>query len=347
MKKNNKPIFWLSYHLGLLIFAFLVAVIMKYNQTGKALVPETILVTAVIFTMSVIIGYLAIFMVNMAARLPHSELNKKLLPAFILFLSATFIIANLVVSLGVFVWYFIKHYDLTGFFTHLIRNELTYANRSLFVWLLFFSIVFFYTLWKKSSEKETKLREENLKYRYKTLKAQVNPHFLFNSLNTLSELVHEDAEHAESYIQKLSGVYRYVLDNEETELIQLEDEINFVLDYFNLQMERNRDKIALTIDIKDMEDCKIVPVSLQLLIENAIKHNSYSTKTPLKINIIRQGDYLKISNNIQRKNSLENSAKTGLQNLAERVFLIMGKKLVTEETNNEFVVKMPIIQLSK
>jgi len=124
----------------------------------------------------------------------------------------------------------------------------------------------------------------------------------------------------------------------------LEKEINFVKKYFSLQKERYNDKILLNISIPDLEDYKIIPISLQSLIENAIKHNSYSQDMPLIINITRDNDDIVISNNIQRKNIIKNSTKTGLQNLKERVRLILDKELIFKEENNSFVVKMPVIK---
>jgi len=317
---------------------------MKYNQTGKAFVPEAILVVATIFTISVLGGHLAIYFKNKADRLSHSELHKKIIPGFIIFLVCIFLISNIVVTLGVFVWYIINDIELNTFLPNLFKYELSYANKNLFIWLMIISILFFYVLWRISSKKEQNLREENLKFKYQTLKSQINPHFLFNNLNTLSELVYEDAKKADGYIQKLSEIYRYLIENEETKLIELEKEINFVKKYFSLQKERYNDKILLNISIPDLEDYKIIPISLQSLIENAIKHNSYSQDMPLIINITRDNDDIVISNNIQRKNIIKNSTKTGLQNLKERVRLILDKELIFKEENNSFVVKMPVIK---
>jgi len=317
---------------------------MKYNQTGKAFVPEAILVVATIFTISVLGGHLAIYFKNKADRLSHSELHKKIIPGFIIFLVCIFLISNIIVTLGVFVWYIINDIELNTFLPNLFKYELSYANKNLFIWLMIISILFFYVLWRISSKKEQNLREENLKFKYQTLKSQINPHFLFNNLNTLSELVYEDAKKADDYIQKLSEIYRYLIENEETKLIELEKEINFVKKYFSLQKERYNDKILLNISIPDLEDYKIIPISLQSLIENAIKHNSYSQDMPLIINITRDNDDIVISNNIQRKNIIKNSTKTGLQNLKERVRLILDKELIFKEENNSFVVKMPVIK---
>lgn len=336
--------FWLLYYSVVLIFSILSAILMKYNQTGKAFVPEAILVVATIFTISVLGGHLAIYFKNKADRLSHSELHKKIIPGFIIFLVCIFLISNIIVTLGVFVWYIINDIELNTFLPNLFKYELSYANKNLFIWLMIISILFFYVLWRISSKKEQNLREENLKFKYQTLKSQINPHFLFNNLNTLSELVYEDAKKADGYIQKLSEIYRYLIENEETKLIELEKEINFVKKYFSLQKERYNDKILLNISIPDLEDYKIIPISLQSLIENAIKHNSYSQDMPLIINITRDNDDIVISNNIQRKNIIKNSTKTGLQNLKERVRLILDKELIFKEENNSFVVKMPVIK---
>jgi len=344
---KNKKLFWLVYHIGILVLSIISAMIMKYNQTGKAFVPETILVVATIFTISALGGYFGVYIFNRLAKLSHKELNKKIVPAFLLFLVAILIIANIVVSIGVYIWYIVKGIDLNTFLSNLYRLELYPANKSLSVWLVLISLVFFYSLWKKSSRKEQMLREENLKYKYRNLKSQVNPHFLFNSLNTLSELVYDDAKKADIYIQKLSGIYRYILENEETDLISLKEELEFIQQYFNLQKARDNDKIFLEIDVHREEEFKIIPVSLQLLVENALKHNSMSRDKPLVVKIFNSDDYIIVSNTIQRKNIIENSTQLGLSNLKERVSLIMGRELIVNEDTNQFVVKLPIIRLPK
>jgi two-component system LytT family sensor kinase len=157
--------------------------------------------------------------------------------------------------------------------------------------------------------------------------------------------VYEDAKKADKYIQKLSGIYRYILENEEVDLVPLNKEIEFVKQYFDLQKVRDNEKIALEIDFQDADQFNVVPVSLQILVENALKHNSRSEKLPLKIRIERKNDEIVVSNIIQKKNILENASKTGLLNLKERVRLILDKDLILEEDNNQFIVKLPIIKL--
>jgi LytS/YehU family sensor histidine kinase len=249
--------------------------------------------------------------------------------------------ANLSVALGDLGWFIFKGMDLSGFWPSL-KLDLSFANGRFYVWLMIFTIVFFYILWQKSVRKEQKLIEENLKHRYNTLKSQVNPHFLFNSLNILSELVYVDAKKSDNYIQTLAGIYRYILENEETELIELEKELEFVQQYFSLQQVRDEGKISLEIDITEPKRIKIIPVSLQLLIENALKHNSMSIEKPLKIRIFLKNDCIVVSNPIQKKSILEQSTQKGLSNLKDRTKIIMGSELETINENNSFIVKLPI-----
>jgi signal transduction histidine kinase len=347
MKKNNKIRFWLAYHILMLAFSILTAMFMKYNQTGKAFVPETILAAATLFTMYVTIGYIAIYFINKGNKLSHAELNKKIVPGFLIFIALTFILANIEISLGVFIWFLVKGFGLDGFFTHLFRNELSYANRNLYLWMLFFSIVFFYILWRKSSRKEQTLREDNLRYRYQTLKSKVNPHFLFNSINTISELLYTDIKKADNSLQELSGIYRYVLENEEKDLISLDKELEFVRQYFNLQKERDEDRIFLETDISNAAGYQVIPVSLQQLVENALKHNSGSRENPLVIQISVDGDFLVVTNEIRRKTTLENSTHTGLSNLKERVRLVTGRELTVSEEAGRFVVRLPVERIKE
>lgn len=340
--KQSKTTFWLLYHLNFVVISIIAGMIMKYNQTGNALHPTVIVPIFTIFFMSVNIGYLIIFTINKIRKYNQSQINKLIIPALLLFYAVAFIIANLSVTIAVFGWYIYNGKDLTGFWTQMFHHELNYASANLFKWLTFFTIAFFYILWQKSAKKEQKLIEENLKHRYNTLKSQVNPHFLFNSLNILSELVYVDAKKSDNYIQTLSSIYRYVLENEEIDLIDLEKEIEFVKQYFSLQQVRDEGKISLEIDINETKGIKIIPVSLQLLLENALKHNAISLEKPLKIKISLINNYIVVSNPIQKKSILEHSTQIGLSNLKDRAKIIMDSELEISNENNNFTVKLPI-----
>ncbi len=340
--KNRKLKFWTGYHVGLLLFSIAAGMLMKYHQTGNALDPTVIVTISTIFLMSAGIGYAAIFMVNRAKQYNQARLNKMIIPGLLIFYVSSYIIAMLSVTLGVFAWFLHLGRDLSEFWPHLFRYELNFASSRLLMWLLFFTIAFFYVLWYKSSRKEQKLREENLKYRYRILKAQINPHFLFNSLNTLSELVYVDAKKSDKYIQKLSGIYRYVLENEDTDLISLDKELEFVREYFSLQQERDNGKIGLKINIQNPKDYQVIPVSIQSLVENALKHNAISMEKPLNITISLSESHIVVTNPVQRKSIIKDTTRAGLPNLKNRARLIMGSEPLISEKNNIFTVKLPV-----
>lgn len=345
MKKTKKQkLFWVWYHAGMLLWAFLSSMVIKQFHEGNPF-PDTFLVTFLsIFFISSGIGYLASYMTIKASRLSLEKLRKRLLPALLIFYAGAFLISNIVISLCTLGWFVHQGRDLNRFIPHLLRNELNFANSSFALWLMFFTIAFFYVLWQKSSKREQALTRENLKYRYNTLKAQVNPHFLFNSFNTLSELIYVDTQKADDYIQKLSGIYRYILENEENELISLQEEIKFVERYMDLQNVRDAGKSEISINVPAPENYEIIPVSLQILIENAFKHNEVSDKSPLKIEVSLQEDHLVVSNHKQKKNRLENSTGKGLANLSERAKLITKKELVVHDSEKQFEVWLPLIK---
>ena len=340
MKKNKRTIAFIL----ALIFSIVFSLLFKWVQTGNPFKPETLMYGIIVFLNILITGGVAFSIFHKNANKSTIQVKKNILPSFLLFVLFALVVSLSLVSIGVYIFYLIKGLDTTNFLTQLIHVELSGAIKQFSIWILIGSAFFFYIIWRKAIEREQKLREENLKYRYQNLKSQVNPHFLFNSLNTLSEIVYEDAKIADKYIQKLSGIYRYILENEEIDLVPLNKEIEFVKQYFEIQKVRDNDKILLEIDFQDASKFKVAPVSLQILVENALKHNSRSEKLPLKIRIERNIDNIVVSNNIQRKNILESKLKTGLLNLKERVKLILNKDLIYEENNNQFIVKLPIIK---
>ncbi len=328
-----------------LIISIAVTLIFKWWIADNLFHPATILFTVTFFLQlytGLIIGrrFFAHFMDK-----PVRQIKRLIIPYFILCLVIILSVCMVIIGLSLYIYYLIMGIDTSGFLSMLFRTEYPNALKYSFFFVLPASVFFFYTIWRQAIDNEQRLREENLKYQYRTLKAQVNPHFLFNSLNTLSEIVYEDAQKADNYIQKLSGIYRYILDNEETDSISLSKEIEFVNRYFELQKERDGNKIVLSIDIPDAGKYQIIPVSLQILVENAFKHNSMSENRPLKISIYKEDTVVVVINNIQRKNTLDNSYGIGLNNLKERVKLITGREMAVNQENNKFTVKIPIISI--
>ena len=206
------------------------------------------------------------------------------------------------------------------------------------------ALIFIILLWQSSLRREQKLREENLIFQNETLKNQINPHFLFNSLNTLSSLISSRPETAEMFLNKLSAIYRYILENSRKDRVPLTTELNFINDYFELHKIRDDDKIELTIDVGNASEYNIIPVSLQILIENCIKHNMATRENRLRISISVENDFVVVQNNLQKMGTQLKSTETGLKNLAERVRLITRKALIVEESNNYFTVKVPLLK---
>jgi hypothetical protein len=204
------------------------------------------------------------------------------------------------------------------------------------------ALIFVVLLWQTSLRREQKLREENLIFQNQTLRNQVNPHFLFNSLNTLSALIPAHPDSAERFILKLSSIYRYILENSSKDTVPLDAELDFIFDYYFLHAIRDDGKIVLNVDAAEAEKFQILPVSLQILIENAIKHNIATRENPLQISIRIDDQMVIVRNNLQKMNVRMKSTGIGLNNLRERVRLTTGKNLVVEETKSEFIVKIPL-----
>jgi two-component system, LytTR family, sensor kinase len=189
------------------------------------------------------------------------------------------------------------------------------------------------------------LDKERLQAELTALKGELEPHFVFNSLTTISHLISVDPEKAQMFTQKLAVVYKYLLVNKGKELVSLEDELSFIDNYVYLLRIRYDDKISLQFNLKRAgEKIMIIPCSLQLLIENAIKHNFFTEADPLQISISMNGEYLKVENNTRRKNYAVESTKVGLSNLRTHYKLICNKNVLIYEKDSRFTVKLPLIK---
>jgi two-component system, LytTR family, sensor kinase len=214
---------------------------------------------------------------------------------------------------------------------------------TLIVSLIFHAIFFYKALTeKKVNEQQIVAKTETAKY--ESLKSQIDPHFLFNSLNVLTSLIGENPKQAEKFTTKLSKVYRYVLEQKNKDLIELDEELNFAKTYMELLKMRFENAVTFEIPEKaSNSELKILPLSLQLLLENTIKHNVVSENNPLKVIISEEDGYLVVSNNYNPKTVLEKGTKVGLKNIVDRYNLITLKKVVFEKLNNQFIVKLPLL----
>ncbi|MBW8333512.1 MAG: PAS domain S-box protein [Prolixibacteraceae bacterium] len=197
----------------------------------------------------------------------------------------------------------------------------------------------------KANTQLLKLQKENLQSQFDVLKQQVNPHFLFNSLNVLISLIRLEPELAEKFTEHLAKVYRYVLENKDNELVNLSTEINFLEAYIFLINIRFMDKVVVNIHIPDeKKNHRVIPLAMQLLIENAIKHNAMSKKSPLVIDIyIDENNQLNVVNNLQEREAHMTSTGVGLKNIQNRYRLLNNTIPVFDKTKTHFIARIPLV----
>ncbi len=197
----------------------------------------------------------------------------------------------------------------------------------------------------KANTQLLKLQKENLQSQFDVLKQQVNPHFLFNSLNVLTSLIRLEPELAEKFTEHLAKVYRYVLENKDNELVNLSTEISFLDAYIFLINIRFMDKVVVNIRIpEERKNERIIPLAMQLLIENAIKHNAMSKKSPLVIDIfIDENNQLNVVNNLQEREAHMTSTGVGLKNIQNRYRLLNNTVPVFEKTETHFIALIPLV----
>jgi two-component system LytT family sensor kinase len=211
--------------------------------------------------------------------------------------------------------------------------------------LYFYNTTFISNHWIKSIEKNEELKRENLLAKYEALKNQVNPHFLFNNLNTLSGMIEQKHELATDFIKKLSDIYRYVLEQNDKELVSLNVELKFVEDYVFLTKMRFGKGLIFNSHITNDQNLQVVPLGIQMLVENAIKHNIISDDMPLKIEMEIEDGFVVVRNNLQKKKTINSGIEPlGLENLKKRYAYLSDASVQVIESDSKFIVKLPIIE---
>lgn len=197
---------------------------------------------------------------------------------------------------------------------------------------------------QKERKINSRLREEKLATELNALRSHVDPHFLFNSFNVLSGLIDEDSEKAQKFLAGLSKIYRYILEKRDEDTSSLHEELAFSDEYIDLQKMRFENSILIEKRIsEDAMNRKVPSLTLQLLLENAIKHNGFSDTEPLKIVMTEKDNYLSVSNNVKPRKNISESSKMGLSNIKERYRLLVQEEIEVKETGESFTVKIPLI----
>lgn len=196
--------------------------------------------------------------------------------------------------------------------------------------------------WINSVNELEKLKQAKLQSDYNTLQDQLNPHFLFNNLSILKSMIIYDQKAAVKFTENFTDVYRYILQSHGKTTIKLKEEISFIRSYIEIHKERLGESLAVEIDIEEnMLENNLPSLSLQLLVENAIKHNIAAKNKPLQIKIFTADKYIIVQNNVQRKES-SYSTHSGLKNLVQRYKIITEKEVIIQQTDTDFTVKLPI-----
>jgi two-component system, LytTR family, sensor kinase len=209
-----------------------------------------------------------------------------------------------------------------------------------------YEALYYFNRLNKVEQEKKELVRINLQGQFDSLKGQVNPHFLFNSLNSLRQLVLKDPPKAAHYVEELSDVYRYLLRNNDGELTSLKNELDFIQSYCHLLQTRFGDGLQVHIEVSDTcGQYLLPPLTLQMLFENAVKHNIISANQPLHIRVTGSDDAtLRISNNLQKKMQPVQSEKIGLANIITKYKYLGQPDVVVQETDNEFIVVLPLIK---
>lgn len=245
-----------------------------------------------------------------------------------------------------FTFYFIMYGIVPTDAWQSISNSIIYSLLISFIISLIFTAIGFFKAWKKALIDTGEMKAEMLAYKYESLRNQLNPHFLFNSFNVLSDLVYSDQAMAVRFIQQMSDLFRYVLDNRDNELVMLSEEVEFIRSFTYLLKTRFDNKLEIVIDFKAASNEYIVPMTLQLLVENAVKHNEVSEDNPLLISIRKSNDYLEVENSLLVKNVGDDSKNIGLKNIEQQFSFFTDKLIEIERTDGKFRVRVPILKMA-
>ena len=279
-----------------------------------------------------VLWYLNKWLLDISSRL-NGALSK-----YILIISVNFVLISFVSFIG--------GTDYTGVLGNFAPYFIIF--RLSLVILIFHVILKVFSAQKEKSRLEVlnlSLQSENLKFQMDTLKQQINPHFLFNSLNTLLDLIEDDKKKAVEFVRSFSSLYRIVLQSVKHDFITVEEELEFLDDYWNLLKVRFQETIQLKVDISTKKRILLIPpLSLQFLIENAVKHNQASKKKPLVIEIFETGDKITVRNNLCPKSYQVKSDKVGLINLQQR-FTLLIEPISYQDKEGYFSVVLPLKQV--
>ncbi|MDO6738305.1 histidine kinase [Wenyingzhuangia sp. 2_MG-2023] len=239
---------------------------------------------------------------------------------------------------------YLEGFSFQYFISHQNVGDYVFGLLISLIIVVAFNAFYFFKKFQEGRVKDSQIIAKTETAKFESLKNQLDPHFLFNSLNVLTSLIDENPMAAQKFTTGLSKVYRYILEQKDKDLVLVRDEIKFAKSYMQLLKTRFEEGVEFEIseELETME-LKIVPLSLQLLLENAVKHNSITPKKPLNIKIYKENNQLVVQNSYHPKQVLEKSTKVGLENIKQRYALITNEKMEVIQEDNLFIVKLPFL----
>jgi sensor histidine kinase YesM len=296
---------------------------------------------------------------NLRQKYPHAhQLGRRLFLMVLVFILVNYVVNGLLKA--IFSYFIPEHHSepnkIVVFISALLMSSFI---------IILYEALSFYLLLQRATAEKADLERKNVESQLEGLRNQVNPHFLFNSLNTLIYLIPEDPNKAVRFVQQLSKVYRYVLESRDTKVIPLSEELDYLQSYVYLLKERFGENLEVRLsDLNAIKGLAIVPLSLQMLFENAIKHNVISTEKPLTIEVFAEHTAPKIPingvkpdsagcptlivrNNLQRKNQIMDSTGVGLENIRARYHMLTERNVETIVSHEYFTVALPLIELNQ
>jgi sensor histidine kinase YesM len=342
MKNKYIKEFLRSFLIGLGIFAIIILIqvlngyTVKFDQQLKSTFFYSILYTVSLHLANT---FLFIFLDEYFA---NERFSKKRI--FVGFFSSFILSLLIIFLLRIFENVIIEKQNFIDFIINEKASNYILSTVFTFIVLLIVHFIYLYKWYQETKVKEQKIIAGTANAKFESLKNQIDPHFLFNSLNVLSSLIEENPENAQRFTTSLSKIYRYVLEQKDKELVTVQEELAFAKTYMNLLIMRFENSITFELPENfDNSDAKVVPLSLQLLLENTIKHNVVSEKKPLNIKIFVKDNYLVVENNLQKKEVLQERQGVGLQNIVSRYAILSERKVLIDENKEAFVVYLPIL----
>ena len=341
--KSNKTMIWATSIIGVALY-FLLLLYFRFllTEDDASFFPK--LVQEFFFNLPVLL--IDIFLIFKVVRLLNRFFPSKVSLRLLLeIVSIFFITAALVFATGVLIK---LTQNINGF--ELKEHVNIFGDTfvmALLIGVFALTILEIHFQIRASNEKEIeneRLNQENLSLKYIQLKNQINPHFLFNSLSILSALVKANQDNAQLFIQNLSDIYRYVLFQDQKDLVPLKQELEFIKSFIEILRFRYDEGLQVNFKINDEAlSKKIIPMTLQLLIENAVKHNIVDEDFPLVVDIKSEGNELIVYNKLNKKIVISKGSKIGLNMIRKRYKIVNGSEIIVKNESDRFIVKIPLI----